>query len=156
MKEVYVLHGRMYWNEGVTDHEGNYFEESPCVEVFESFDAAKAKLREYAIMAYNYLKECGAGYLVDDTFVDRTSEDDLFSDYNMWSEDDFDEEEFEELRENDDKSIRWDEIRRDLAWQYDEGEDSVSWQMYCINLDCYDDKEPILAGFRIRKCVINS
>ena len=48
MKEVYVLHGRMYWNEGVTDHEGNYFEESPCVEVFDSFDAAKAKLREYA------------------------------------------------------------------------------------------------------------
>lgn len=59
MKEVYVLHGRTDWNEDVFDPDGNYFEESPCVEVYDSFDEAKARLRELAIEAYNSLKKMG-------------------------------------------------------------------------------------------------
>ena len=107
MKEVYVLHGRIHWNESVSDHDGNYFEESPCVEVFDNFDAAKTKLKELAIEAYNYLKEVGAGYVVDDSFVNKTTAEDLFSDYNIWLEDDFDEEDetfgFGKLFEDDDE-----------------------------------------------------
>lgn len=156
MKEVYVLHGRIHWNESVSDHDGNYFEESPCVEVFDNFDAAKTKLKELAIEAYNYLKEVGAGYVVDDSFVNKTTAEDLFSDYNIWLEDDFDEDELDELKNNNDKKVMWEEITNDVAWQYEEWDEYIRWQMYRINCDAFDTTEPILPGLRIRKCVVNA
>ena len=83
MKEVYVLCGRKRFHEGVFDQRGNYFDESPIVEVFDNFDDAKTKLKEYAIEAYNYMKLCGAGYIVGDDFIEETTEADLFSCYYM-------------------------------------------------------------------------
>ena len=81
--------GRIWFHEGVFDHDGNYFEESPIVEVFDNFDAAKTKLKEYAIKAYNNLKKYEEGYIVDDDFIKETTEEDLFSWYYMWSEEEW-------------------------------------------------------------------
>ena len=83
MKEVYVLYGRKRFHEGVFDHDGHYFDEAPIVEVFDNFDDAKSKLKEYAIEAYNYVKLCGAGYIVDDNFIEETTAADLFAGYYM-------------------------------------------------------------------------
>ena len=55
--EVYVLYGRVYYSEAVVDMDGNYFGESPVIEVFSTFEAAMKKLREYVVEAYNHLKE---------------------------------------------------------------------------------------------------
>jgi len=156
MKEVYVLHGRTDWNEDVFDPDGNYFEESPCVEVYDSFDEAKARLRELAIEAYNSLKKNGAGWIVDDNFVDQTTEEDLFSDYNINRPGWYTQEELNELKNKKSKEVMWKKVRHDLAWQYDEWKDSIRWQMYRMNSDKIDDPDPILPGLKIIKCVVNS
>lgn len=155
MKELYVLHGRVYWNEGVCDHDGNYFEESPCIEVFDNFETAKTRLKELAVEAYNYLKEVGAGYIVDDDFVKETTEEDLFSWYYMWSKEDWEDWKDETPSANN-KEIAWDtDKERYLSWTYEEEKDWIHWQMYCNNVP-YGDDEPILPGLKIKKCIVNS
>lgn len=155
MKEVYVLWGRIWFHEGVCDHDGNYFEESPIVEVFDNFDAAKTKLKEYAVKAYNNLKEYGAGDIVDDDFIKETTEEDLFSWYYMWSEKEWEHWKGEKPAD-DNKEIAWDRDKeRYLSWIYEEEEDWIDWQMFCNNVP-YGDDEPILPSLKIKKCIVNS
>lgn len=161
MKEVYVLYGRIYWCEDIVDNDGNYFQESPCLEVYDNFDDAKAKLKEYAIQAYNWLKECGAGWVVDDRFIEETTVEDLFSDYNFWSKEMWKAFKEEEVSP-DNKAIIWEEdVKLDLCWTYSEAEspteqmDLVEWQMHCNNVPLGETR-PILAGLYIKKCVVNT
>ena len=159
MKEVYVLYGRKHFHEGVCDHDGNYFEESPVVAVFDNFDAAKTKLREYAVEAYNNLKKYGAGYIVDDDFIKETTEEDLFSWYYMWSEEEWEDWKGEKPAA-DNKEIAWDRDKeRYLSWTYEEEENWIHWQMYCNNVPSGfygEEDEPILPGLKIKKCIVNS
>lgn len=159
--EVYVVYGRTHWCEGVYDHEGNYFRESPIIEAYQSFDTALAKMKEYVKEAYNYLKECN--YIVDKGFADKTTEEDLFESYNM---DDcylFDDELDEEEPEEEDSA--GEEIQNDVCWYYDEGEDYSEWQMLIKNFEpdfglsfmfpnCHETV-PILAGLGVRKVELN-
>ena len=159
--EVYVVYGRTYWCEGVYDHEGNYFRESPIIEAYQSYDAALAKMKEYVKEAYNYLKECN--YIVDKGFADKTTEEDLFKSYNMGDfylyDYQLDEEEFEEEDSTDE------EIENDVCWYYDEGEDYAEWQMYIKNFEPsfalsfmfsdFRETVPILAGLGVRKVELN-
>lgn len=155
MKEVYVLYGRKRFHEGIYDQAGVYFGESPIVEVFDNFDDAKTKLKEYAIEAYNHLKECGAGSIVDDSFIQETTEADLFAPYYMMTEKAY--KGFTgKTPAADNKSIAWDRDReRYLSWNYNEYEDWISWQMYCANVP-WDGEMPILPGLTIMKCVVNT
>jgi hypothetical protein len=155
MKEVYVLYGRKRYHEGVFDHHGGYFEESPIVEIFDNLDDAKIKLKEYAIEAYNYLKECGAGSIVDDSFIKETTEADLFASYYTTPQEIYKSFTGKTPAANN-KGIAWDSDReRYLSWTYDEIGDWVTWQMYCNNVP-YGDEVPILPGLKIVKCVVNS
>ena len=126
--EVYVLYGRVHWSESVFDHDGNYFQEAPITEVFTSFDSALKKLKEYVIKAYNFLKECN--YIVDESFAENTTEEDLFCHYNLDEED-------EPLENN-------------VCWEYITGKDFVDWQMMAKNIPL-GEQTPILAGLHIRK-----
>lgn len=155
MKEVYVLYGRKRFHEGVFDQDGHYFDEAPIVEVFDNFDDAKTKLKEYAIEAYNHLKEFGAGSIVDDSFIQETTEADLFAPYYMTTEKAY--KSFTgKTPAADNKSIIWDGDReRCLSWNYNEYECWISWQMYCANVP-WDADMPILPGLKIEKCVVNS
>ena len=155
MKEVYVLYGRKRFHEGVFDHDGHYFDEAPIVEVFDNFDDAKSKLKEYAIEAYNYMKLCGAGYIVDDNFIEETTEADLFAGYYMTPPKIY--KSFTgKTPDANNKVIAWDSDKeRYLSWSYHEVEDFVHWQMYCNNVP-YGDEVPILPGLKIEKCVVNS
>lgn len=130
--EVYVLYGRVYYSEAVVDMDGNYFGESPVIEVFSTFEEAMKKLREYVVEAYHHLKECS--YIVDDSFIENTTEDDLFSDYNM-----------DELDED---------IENDVCWDYTESDEHALWQMYVKNVP-FGDQIPILAGLGIRKVKVD-
>ena len=150
--EVYVVYGRTYWCEGVYDHEGNYFRESPIIEAYQSFDTALAKMKEYVKEAYNWLKECN--YIVDDSFAEKTTEDDLFKCYNMDDEYLFDDEIDDDEGEEEDSDEE--EITNDVCWYYDEGEDYAEWQMYIKNFDSFSfDDTPILAGLGVRKVEMN-
>jgi hypothetical protein len=156
MKEVYVLYGRKHFHEGVFDHDGMYFEESPIIEVFDNFDDAKAKLKEYAIEAYNHLKECGAGSIVDDSFIQETTEADLFAPYYMYPPESHESFTDKTTLDANDKGIAWDTDReRYLYWNYYEYGDFVSWQMYCSNVP-WDAEIPILPSLTIKKCVVNT
>lgn len=127
--EVYVLYGRVYFSEAVFDTSDNYFGESPVIEVFTNFDSALKKLKEYAVDAYNALKEDGT-YIVDDSFIENTTEEDLFTSYNLGEEEE--------------------PIENNVCWEYKEKEDSVYWQMTAKNIP-WDAPMPILAGLHIRK-----
>jgi hypothetical protein len=154
MKEVYVLYGRKRFHDGIFDHQGVYFGESPIVEVFDNFEDAKIKLKEYAIEAYNYLKEYGAGSIVDDSFIKETTEADLFNTYYLCSVEFY--KSFNgKMPAANDKSVAWDRDGEScLSWDYLEHGDEVDWQMYCENIP-WDVDRPILPGLRIEKCVVN-
>ncbi len=153
--EVYVVYGRTHWCEGVYDHEGNYFRESPIIEVYQNFDDALAKMKEYVKVACNYLKECDD--IVDKGFAEKTTEEDLFKCYNMDNgylfDNELDEDESDE------------EIANDVCWYYGECEGNAKWQMYIknfkpnlINIFMYPDtceNVPILAGLGVRKVEMN-
>ena len=130
--EVYVLYGRVYFSEAVFDTSDNYFGESPVIEVFTNFESALKKLKEYAVVAYNHLRECS--YIVDDSFIENTTEEDLFTNYNLGEEED--------------------PIENNVCWEYEETEDSVYWQMTAKNIP-WDEPMPILAGLHIRKVLVN-
>ena len=130
--EVYVLYGRVYFSEAVFDTSDNYFGESPVIEVFTNFESALKKLKEYAVVAYNHLRECS--YIVDDSFIENTTEEDLFTNYNLGEE--------------------ADPIEKNVCWVYEEKEDSVYWQMTAKNIP-WDEPMPILAGLHIRKVLVN-
>ena len=160
--EVYVVYGRTYWCEGVYDHEGNYFRESPIIEAYQSFDTALAKMKEYVKEAYNYLKKCN--YIVDKSFSDKTTEDDLFKCYNMDDEYLFDDEIDDDEVEEEDSADE--EITNDVCWYYDEGEDYAEWQMLIKNFEPdfgltfmfpnFHETVPILAGLGVRKVELNA
>lgn len=137
MSEVYVLYGRKDFTEGVFDHDGNYFRESPVLELYENFDDALNKLKEYAIEAYESMKKYG-DLVVDTHFAEVTTEADLFSWYNCG--------------EDRDNSI----IERDVCWSYDEFKsiNYVVWQMEAFNVP-WGEETPILPGLYIKKCKIN-
>lgn len=156
MKEVYVVHGRIRSAEGVWDHDGNYFNESPCVEVFDNFESAKTRFKELVIESYNNVKEYNAGYSIDDSFVKKTTEEDLFSNYNSTPPEWLDEDELEELKASNSKEVRWEKITNDLAWLYEEYGDFIRWYMYSVNNDVFDESEPILPGLTVVKCIVNS
>ena len=146
--EVYVVYGRTYWCEGVYDHEGNYFRESPIIEAYQSFDAALAKMKEYVKEAYNYLKSNHDGiyFTLNDRFAKNTTEDDLFKDYNMCFPD-----WLKAGTENDEEE----EIEYDVCWQYNDFGFLVEWQMYAKNIPLGEDV-PILAGLGVRKVELNA
>lgn len=137
MSEVYVLYGRKDFNEAVFDHDGNYFRESPVLELYENFDDALNKLKEYAIEAYESMKKYG-DLVVDTHFAEVTTEADLFDWYNCG--------------EDMDNSI----IERDVCWIYDEFKsiNYVAWQMQAFNVP-WGEETPILPGLYIKKCKIN-
>ena len=56
MKEIYVLTGRLYAANGVYSDCGDFFEEAPLVEAFESYESAKLALDKYLEQIYNNLK----------------------------------------------------------------------------------------------------
>lgn len=129
--EVYVLYGRDDWHESVYDHDGNYFKEAPVTEVFTNFDSALKRLKEHAIKAYNFLKECN--YIVDDRFAKNTTQEDLFDDYNLGRPD----------AGAPDYDVKW-----EYTVSYNKGR--AHWQMYLNNF--YRDRPiPILPGLHIRK-----
>ena len=130
--EVYVLYGRVYFSEAVFDTSDNYFGESPVIEVFTNFESALKKLKEYAVVAYNHLRECS--YIVDDSFIENTTEGDLFTNYNLGEEEA--------------------PIENNVCWEYEEKDDSVYWQMTAKNIP-WDEPMPILAGLHIRKVLVN-
>ena len=131
--EVYVLYGRVYFSKSVIDTEGNYFGESPVIKVFTNFDSALKTLKEYALEAYNHLRECWL-WVVDDSFMENTTEEDLFTNYNLEEEED--------------------PIELNVCWEYEETEDSVYWQMMPKYIP-RDVQIPILAGLHIRKVLVN-
>lgn len=101
------------------------------------------------------MKECGAGSIVDDSFIEETTEADLFAPYYMMSQETY--KSFTgKTPAADNKSIAWDRDReRYLSWNYNEYEDWISWQMYCANVP-WDGEMPILPGLRITKCIVNT
>ena len=133
MEIVYVLKGRIYWSEGVFDEKGNYFIETPISSVYKNFTSALKKLKELALEAYEYLKQ-GAGVVVSDDFIKKTTEYDLFTNYNMEDNDNL--------------------IPLDVCWTYSEQyEDFAHWQMYVKNIPD-GVNTPILAGLQICKTYI--
>lgn len=128
MKEVFVLYGRKDFHEGVFDHDGNYFREAPVLELYENFDDALKKLKEYAIEAYGRFKKYG-DLVVDCHFLEETTEEDLFEDYNCGVDS---------------------EIERDVCWYWWNFDESISWQMEAFNVPWGEDT-PILPGLYIRK-----
>ena len=159
--EVYVVYGRTDWCEGVYDHEGNYFRESPIIEAYQSFDTALAKMKEYVKEAYNWLKE--SNYIVDDSFAEKTTVDDLFKCYNMDDTYSFDDETDDDEGEEEDHTDE--EIENDVCWYYDEGEDYAEWQMLIKNFEPdfgltfmfpnFHETVPILAGLGVTKVELN-
>ena len=122
---------------------------------FKVIPVGYAEIDKYAIEAYNHLKECGAGSIVDESFIQETTEADLFAPYYMMTEKAY--KSFTgKTPAADNKSIAWDKDReRYLSWNYNEYEDWISWQMYCANVP-WDAEMPILPGLRITKCIVNT
>jgi hypothetical protein len=128
-------------------------------------------MKEYAKEAYNWLKKCN--YIVDDSFAQKTTEDDLFATYNMDCYDFFKDEEDEDEEYEDDEDLEeiendkdLEEIINDVCWYYDEGEDYAEWQMYIKNFEPdlgltfmfpnFHETVPILAGLGVRKVELNA
>ena len=134
MKEIYVLYGRVYFHEGVVDHDGNRFPETPVLELYENYETALSKLKEYVIEAYNNLKKYGQ-LVIDTHFADVTTEDDLFADYNLGEEEST--------------------IEKDICWIYWDWQDGdVDWEAEALNVP-WDEQIPILPSLHIRKMQIN-
>lgn len=134
MKEIYVLYGRVYFHEGVVDHDGNRFPETPVLELYENYEKALSKLKEYVIEAYNNLKKYGQ-LVIDTHFADVTTEDDLFADYNLGEEEST--------------------IEKDICWIYWDWQDGdVDWEAEALNVP-WDEQIPILPSLHIRKMQIN-
>jgi len=134
MKEVYVLFGRKDFHESVFDHDGNYFGESPVLELFENFDDAFIKFKKYVVEAYNNLKKYG-DLVIDTHFLKETTEADLFDNYNCDTDS---------------------EIERDICWIYNDyfkDSGSVSWESSAFNVRLRDDT-PILPSLYIKKVQI--
>ena len=85
MKDVYVLYGRIYLEEGVYDHDGNLFSEAPILEIFDNYEIAYKQFEKYVVDAYNELKDSTLWFGLDETFVEETTEADLFSNYNFYT-----------------------------------------------------------------------
>ena len=98
---------------------------------------------------------CGAGYIVDDNFIEETTEADLFASYYMTLPNIY--KSFTgQTPDANNKVIAWDSDKeRYLSWTYHEIGDFVHWKMYCNNVP-YGDEVPILPGLKIVKCVVNS
>lgn len=136
MKEVFVLYGRVHFDEGVYDHDGNRFMESPVLEVYENAEDALTKLKEYVIEAYNYLKKYGQ-LVINTHFAEVTTEDDLFNDYNC--------------DDQDEAST----IEKDISWTYWDWQDGdVDWEVDVMNVP-WREQVPILPSLHIRKQQIN-
>lgn len=83
-KEVYVVYGRGMTNDGIFDYDGNYFMESPLLEVFDNFESAYKCFRKSIRDSYNDESE------LYEEYPKNMSDEELFADYNV-SEDDEDE-----------------------------------------------------------------
>lgn len=151
MKDVFVLYGRKDFCEGVFDHDGNYFEESPVLEVFDSYRNAYNRFKQYVNEAYHNVKD------IFDMRIDSDNEDiieeKLFNDYNTYQGSfDLSLEEwftgYNEFYENLPEAA--------IQWRYKEkDEEYAMWQM---NVEKFplDEQTPILPGLFIKKLKINS
>lgn len=130
MNEVFIVYGRMYWNEAVFDCDGNYFGEAQIIDVFESYESAIAEFKKCVQQAHDYVFNCPPWVLNDD-LVEIASEASPFEDYNM-SKDEYDE--------------------GDVQWIYKENEgESAFFQMFAVNIDISMDECPILPGIYLQK-----
>ncbi|MBQ7352579.1 MAG: hypothetical protein IJW54_01090 [Clostridia bacterium] len=130
MNEVFIVYGRMYWNEAVFDHDGNYFGESQIIDVFESYESAIAEFKKCVQEAYDYVCDCPPWVLNDD-LIEVASTASPFEDYNM-GKDEYDE--------------------GDIQWIYEESEgENACWQMYAVNIDISMDECPILPAIYLQK-----
>lgn len=154
MKDVYVVYGRVYWNDAVIDDDGNYFNESNIYGVYESFENAFVKFKECVKEAHKFFSECVPMALNENLsekvaranpFENYCSELD-FSEINKENEflidDDFDEDELEDWEDNEEGGVEW---------FYEVSEDSAEWQMYPLNVDLMGFQCPILAGIYVKK-----
>ena len=117
-KEVYVVYGRGMTNEGIFDYDGNYFMESPLLEVFDNFESAYKCFRKSIRDSYNDESE------LYEEYPKNMSDEELFADYNV-SEDDEDEtDEYEE------DSVCW--YYSELSFGNNEGKKNIhySWQVF--------------------------
>lgn len=129
MKELFTLYGRVYFHKVSYDN----WEESPVLEIFDSYDQAFEHFKKYVEKAFEVFTDCGSIALNEDA-VEKAKEADLFADYNI------DEDAY---------------LEDDVQWEYIEipGE-SASWQMYPVNVSEWRDAT-ILAGLHIAKRSMN-
>lgn len=128
MKEIYVLTGRLYASNGVFSDCGDFFEEAPLVEAFESYESAKLALDKYLEQVYNNLKD--AYFLVDTDFLEELTVEEMQSNYNM-DKDEYDENE--------------------IQWYSDKTfSGGYEFQMYAVNVP-YGEAVPILPFLKITK-----
>ena len=148
MKDVYVLYGRIYPDEGIYDHDGNYFSESPVLEIFDTYESAYKQFEKYVIKAYNELKEIAPLLDLDYAFIEETTEADLFGYYNFYrGEKGMGLEEFMHERNKFIDSLP----DMSVSWYFSKSDgEFASWQMEMAKIS--DDKEiPILPRLFIEK-----
>ena len=129
MKELFVLYGRVYFHRVGYDD----WEESPVLEIFDSYDQAFERFKKYVEKAFKFFTDAGAIALNEDA-VEKAKRADVFADYNI-DEDSY--------------------LEDDVQWEYIEiPNERASWQMYPVNVSEWNG-ETILAGLHIKKCSIN-
>ena len=134
MKELFVLYGRVDWNDGIFSvYDNEYFGESPVLELFEDYASAYERFELYVKKAHQNFFECPY-LMMNEACAEKASRAEIFADYNMG---------------------RDEYPSGDVQWTFQsKPEMSALWQMYAVNIDtvwC-----PILPGLYIAKKTVNS